>query len=197
MFSRNHLRSGYGYCWVGVVLCVFSQSNGAFCASPDPSASPVKSPSVSPVPVSVPVSSILPLPSLRPEEGAQLLKEFDRALKTEMQALKHRQEFELKELKASQAARQKEWDSKEITARHEFFAKNDKPPEKRQWVHDHIMRREMMLKMMQEEYDQRKSQHEVHEKTLATDQEMRRKAFRQFVNNKQMPPARLWPQKGR
>src|SRR5262245_31754182 len=80
-------------------------------------------------------------PPLHPDEGKKLLKEFQKAQKTQLKAADHRQDLELKELKNSQKARIREWETKEKELRHAFFKEHSKGPDRRTYIQDFLTRR--------------------------------------------------------
>lgn len=175
----------------------WSLALGLFLFSPSLPASPVSNPSV----VALPSPTISPEPASAPAlvtktEAKTLLREFNRALHAESRALDHRQKFELKDLRASQAARKKEWEARERETRRDFFAKNAKGPERRAYIQDFLERRKTLHKMMAEEKRERVRIHDVRRKALREDQTTRSKEFNAYLNRGERPPERLWPQPG-
>jgi len=149
-----------------------------------------------------PVVSFGPSPSPRPllispAEASKILKEFTRALRSEAKALAHRQKFDLKELKASQAARLSEWETSERKARHRFFAENKVPAERRVYVRDFVARRKALLQMMKDERKARERERDARLNALKQDQAGRLKEFRSYLSRGERPPEQLWPAPGR
>ncbi len=181
--------------------------SGLSHASPAPVTSPSTSPSASPSATSpsavpTPVVSFGPSPSPRPllispAEASKILKEFTRALRSEAKALAHRQKFDLKELKASQAARLREWESSERKARHRFFAENKVPAERRVYVRDFVARRKALLQMMKDERKARERERDSRLSALKQDQASRLKEFQSYLSRGERPPEQLWPAPGR
>lgn len=160
------------------ILCVTSFSTDLRAEQLTSSPLPEASPSVS---------------SLPEGDAKKLLKEFTKAQGLELAAFKRRQSSELKELKASQAARAKEWDKKEKEARHQFFASHSKGPERRAYIQDYKSRREIFLKIQSDELAQRVRNYGVHLQTLKSGQAERLRQFKSYLDRKEQPPSDLWP----
>ena len=71
-------------------------------------------------------------------DAKTLLKEFLRAQNTELAAVRHRQDSEIRELDASQKARRREWEEKERKNRKDFFASHLDGPERRVYIKDFL-----------------------------------------------------------
>jgi hypothetical protein len=119
-----------------------------------------------------------------------------RAQHDELRALDFRQRFEIKELKASQAARRREWENRESAAFHEFLKQGKKGPEIREYTKDRKARHSAFLQLLNEEIAQRSQNHQVHYNSVRMDQEARFKEFENYVNRGEQPPQRLWPRPG-
>ncbi len=155
-------------------------------------------PSVAPsevVPSSLPDGLATPV-QITPAEGKKLLHEFTRAQSSELRALEHRQKLEMRELKASQSARQKEWENKERDARHKYFEEHRRGPERRAYIKDFMERRKGLLQAMSEEKTQRAHAQEVRVKSLKEDQSARLKEFQAAIKRGERPPEKLWPSPG-
>lgn len=137
-----------------------------------------------------------PTPSLTQTEFSISLKEFVRAQKTQVQALKHRYKSELDELKASQDIRQKEWRQLENDARHKFFEEHTKGTERRTYMHDFIRRRDAFHKLLVEERVRRMKEQEVHINQIRSDQSLKFNAFRNSLEKGEHPAVGLWPASG-
>ena len=142
-------------------------------------------------------ASPAPLPSLAAApltagDIKSLGREFSKAQGTELEAIKHRQSIELKELLASQAALYKEWNKKEQTERHKYFEAH-KGAERRTYIKDFILRREAFLKLQKDDKVRRLSDQEVHLKSLKEDQAVKLREFREYLNRGVRPPERFWP----
>ena len=155
-------------------------------------------------PSSLPVPSLSPSPLVVPSsvplsdgDSARLLKEFKKSLATELQALEHRQKLELVDLKASQVARHKEWEKKEQESRHKFFESHPKGVDTRAYVKNFVNRRKAVLQIQADEILQRKHQNEVRFKSIKEDHIVRLKEFQEYLNRRERPPVRLWPEAGR
>jgi len=154
-----------------------------------PKASPSPNPSPSPVPSPSPTKlSVL--------EGRRLLDEFRKAQRTELLAVEHRQKFELKELRASQKARLKEWELREREARHQFFREHSKGAERREYIQDFLNRRKVLVQGMKEELEQRHREHEAKIKELKEGQLTRIKEANAAIAEGTRPSSQLWPQAG-
>jgi hypothetical protein len=151
--------------------------------------SPTPTPSFSPSPFSSPVSS--------PVNRNILLREFLRSQKSELKSLEHQHKFDLKELKASQEAREKEWRKKEDDARHKFFETHSEGSARRAYVQDFILRRDALKKYFNDERAQRKQEQDVRISAIRQDQGLRLKDFKQALEKGVSPSAVLWPTPGR
>jgi hypothetical protein len=137
-----------------------------------------------------------PQPPLTPAEGKVVLKEYQRAQYSELKAVEHRQKLELKELKASHGARQKEWDRRETEARHKFFAEHTNGPDRRAYIQDFIERRKSFLQLLNDERTQRTHEQEVRYNSVKSDQNTHLREFQESLMRGERPPARLWPASG-
>jgi hypothetical protein len=122
-----------------------------------------------------------------------LLNEFQKAQRSEAAALEHRQGLELKELKASQAARLKEWEAQDHEARRKYFQDHPKGEEKRAWIRDSRERHKALLSLYTEERNQRTHDFEVRRKSVKDDQAAKLKEFQEYLKKGEKPPQRLWP----
>lgn len=152
-----------------------------------PNFSPSPSPSPSP-------SVVAPL---LPDEAKMLWKQFKRAQDAEMKGLEHRQKLELQELKASQSARQKDWDLKEKEARHKFFGENRDGPSRRVFVKDFLERRKSMHSLLTQELHNRENDQKVRRESLRVEQAEKKTQFEKLIASSVRPPADLWPAPGR
>lgn len=182
--------------WVGFFWMV--NVHAAPSMKPSPSVLPVAVPSVlpslSPSPLPSPSHSIVPL---LPDEAKSLVKQFKKAQQAEMKGLEHRQKLEIQELKASQSARQKEWDLKEKEARHKFFAENREGPVRREFVKDFLERRKSMHSILKQEMHDRENDQKVRRESLKAEHTDRRTQFEKLTSSGVRPPADLWPTPGR
>ncbi len=161
---------------------------GGVCSAgtPIPGPSQVRQSAVQ-VPVVIKISS---------NESKALLSEFTKAQRTEIKALEHRYKFEMRELKASQNARRREWEKKEQEARHHFFADHSQGRDRRAYVQDFIRRRELLTQMLTDERTQRIHDQEVRSAAVSEEQASRLKSFKQALDQGVRPPLDLWPQPG-
>lgn len=157
---------------------------------------------VTPSPIAVPSLAISPSPGasvtagsrLSDDEAKKLLKEFGKAQAAELQALKHRQSVEYQELKASQSARLKEWETREKELRHKYFAEHSKGPDRRAYIKDFIERRKAFHQMLSEERVQRQKSQESRLKAVQEDQALRKREFQEKVKEGERPSNSLWPE---
>lgn len=164
-----------------------------FSPVPSPGVSPAVSAGASPAGSPSPAASPSPPAPLNDGQKKQLLRQFARANTAEIEALKHRNAMDLKELEASHRARAKEWEEKEKSARRKFFAEHTQGPDRRQYVKDMQARREAFQKILMDEKAQRLREYEVRIKSMQDDQFERKKEFKQFLSRGERPPSRLWP----
>lgn len=149
-------------------------------------------------------SSPSPSPSIETGPGiktkqagsATLKKEFARAQASEMKALDHQCKFELKELKASQDAKQKEWRHKENEARHKFFDEHPKGSERRDYVQDFMNRRDAFTKTLAEEKARLVKDQEARVSALKAEQSTKLRLFNESLKKGEIPSKDLWPRAG-
>jgi hypothetical protein len=151
-------------------------------------------PSASPPPS--PVVSASPSASLTPREAKQWLAEFTKAQRTELKALDHRHQSELRELKASQAARFKEFWAKEREQQREYFKTTEKGVEKRDYVHHMNGRRQQFQAALKAEFAQRQQQQAVRKQAVRKDQEARLLEAHKYLDRGERPPTWVWPTPG-
>ncbi len=122
-----------------------------------------------------------------------LLREFLKAQNTELKAVDHQQKFEMKELKASQDAREKDWNKAEKEARHQFFESHPKGSERREYVQAFIRRRDELHKRYNDERNQKKKEQEAKVAALRKEQSERLKVFKESLEKGASPRPDLWP----
>ena len=137
----------------------------------------------------------VPVHSPSAAESKALLKEFKKTQKIEFQALLHRQKFEVRELKASQDARFKEWKLKEQSDRHSFFA-NHEGKERREYIRNFMLRRDTLLAMFAQERKERIKEHDVRRQATRKEQVEKLKLFEDSIRRGERPPETLWPSAG-
>jgi hypothetical protein len=130
------------------------------------------------------------------DQAKSLLAAFKRAQASELKALDHQQKLEIAELKASQKARQKEWEQKERETRHQYFEANTHGPDRRAYVRDFLQRRKAFLSLLTNERKQRMAENDAHKKSLKQDQDQKEKLFQQQLSWGQRPSEDLWPKAG-
>ncbi len=174
------------------------------CASPAfaspstvPSAEPSSTSSALPVSGKLPASGAAAVPDkVSPYERNRIRIEFKRAQANELRALEHRHGLELRDLKASQAVRLKEWETKETDLRHKFFADNPKSPDRRTYVKEFIDRRKAFLQILFDERNRRTQEQKVRQTSVRDDQLQRLKEFEAYLQKGERPPTHLWPRPG-
>lgn len=134
--------------------------------------------------------------ALNQGEAATLLQQFSNAQKTEVKAMNHRQNFELKELRISQDTRLREWEKAERAARIQFFEVHTKGPDRRTYIQDFIKRRELVRKQFVDQRTQKISDHEASLKVLKDDQAQKMNQFRESIQKGDLPSQDLWPKPG-
>lgn len=179
-----------------LLLALFLLAGATPSPAPLPLSSAVPRSLRSPAPTPVPRSSPSPLVHLSGIELKTLLKQFKQAQGSELKALAHRHEFEMKELKASKNTRQREWERREKEARHQFFAEHLKGTERRTYISDYLKRYEALKKQFAEEKSQRDLEHKASWAALKQDQDRKFKEFKKYIEAQTVPPADLWPQPG-
>ena len=125
-----------------------------------------------------------------------LIKEFQKAQKSEIKALEHRYEFELKELKASQSTRMKEWKDREEKARHLFFEQHGNGPERRLYIQDFMRRRDELNQANKEEIARRLKEQSERVEAVRSDQLLKLTGFKSTIEKGFQPSANLWPRPG-
>jgi hypothetical protein len=163
--------------------------------SPQAEASPAAaaaSPTVTPSPSAAPSPSA----TLSARAAKQWLTEFTRAQRTELKALEHRHQLELRELKASQAARFKEFWQREREQQRAYFKTTEKGVEKRDYVHRMNERRQQFQTALKAEFAQRRQQQAVRAQAVRKDQETRLLEARKYLDRGERPPAWVWPAPG-
>jgi hypothetical protein len=126
-------------------------------------------------------------------ERALLLSEFTRHQRMELQALRHQQSRNSEELRASQTARQREWEENEKVARRKFFAENPKGPDRRAYILDFNKRRKDLQTLMKQEKTARDAEHDARLGSMKADQQVKLKEFKEFLSRGERPPESLWP----
>ena len=129
-------------------------------------------------------------------DAARLLVDFQRAQSNELKALDHRQKMELKELKYSQAAREKEFETREKESRHIFFREHSEGPKRRDYVKDFLERRTVMISVMKEEKSKRAIEQDIYVSAVRDDQATKLKEFKEALARSEKPAESLWPRTG-
>jgi hypothetical protein len=162
-------------------------SISAVFSSPDASPSASGSPEASPSPSTA-------LLKISPAEMRQLLGEYTRAQKAEYRALEHRQDMDMKELRASQKSRLSEWKTRMNEARRKFFDEHRGDSKTlQQFMHDRDDKYDAFMKMLDEERRSRDLEAKAKLKSLAADQADRMKEFKSYLGRSERPPRSLWP----
>jgi hypothetical protein len=147
------------------------------------------SPSPSVVP---PLALVTPAPPLSPDEQKKLRVEFKAALRQEELAFDHQEKSALKEFSIAQAAKVKEWRSREKKERHQFFDTHSTGPEQRKYVLDFVGRKkEFDLQLGESLKSEKRSWREKRE-ALRVFQKNRQMKFEETLNQGQRPSADLW-----
>lgn len=107
--------------------------------------------------------------------------------------MKHRQSLELKELRASQRARSKEWKTGENARRRELFAKNTSPKERRAYFKDRQERWDAYRRLLADEYTSRQNEQKARIQAVIEDQAVKLKEFNASLSRQERPADELWP----
>ncbi len=142
------------------------------------------------IPQPAPVPSTSPLVSI---DSKNLLREFKKAQRSELLSLEHQQKMGIKELKASQEHRFKEWKNAEKEKRHHYFQENLQGIKRREFMQDFYQRREGLLNLIKEERSQRLIEHGARHKAIQADQEFKAQKFKEYLDRGEQPPRELWP----
>ncbi|MGZ3697517.1 MAG: hypothetical protein ACXVCH_05440 [Bdellovibrionota bacterium] len=134
---------------------------------------------------------------LTQSERKALLKEFQKAQSGEYKATEHRLKFELRELKAAQNARLKQWLSDEEDKRHHYFEAHSAGAEKRAYIQDFLSRRKALDAVLKDEWTVRNHEADVRLKSVKDDQSTRMKEFLEVLGKGLRPSKALWPGSGR
>jgi hypothetical protein len=182
--------------------------------APQPTAIPSPSQKATPIPLDTPLAppdlrpvmagtgpsptpsittSATPERAMTQAERALLLSEFTRHQRMELQALRHQQSRNSEELRASQKARQREWEENEKVARRKFFAENPKGPDRRAYILDFNKRRKDLQTLMKQEKTARDAEHDARLGSMKADQQVKLKEFKEFLSRGERPPESLWP----
>lgn len=177
-------------CALGVSGCVArSQADASGAASASASPAPVAS--GAPTAATGTASA-----TVNPDQARQLLRELQKAQSTELKALAHRNSLEMREIRASQAARTREWESKERDARHKFFAEHQRGPERRAYIQDFVERHKAFDQMLADERQRRAQEQDARLKAIKADQAAKLREFQSDLKKGLRPPATLWPASG-
>ncbi len=167
-----------------VLLCVFGavQMGSAIAVE-------AVSPSPSVVP---PLVLVTPAPPLSPDEQKKLRVEFKAALRQEELAFDHQEKSALKEFSVAQAAKLKEWRSREKKERHQFFDTHSTGPEQRKYVLDFVGRKKEFDLQLGESLKSEKRSWKEKRDALKVSQRNRQTKFEEALNQSQRPSADLW-----
>lgn len=129
-------------------------------------------------------------------EAKKLLKEFHKAQTSQLKALVHQQQLDLKELKTTLKTEFREVKAKEQAARKKYFEEHSKGPEKREYMKQFIAR----MKKLESDHahaleDRKKSQRDAKE-ALQKEQNAKRLQFETALKGGTIPTDSLWPPKG-
>lgn len=151
-------------------------------------------------PATLPTMTPTPSPEGEVQQGRldskALLREYVRAQRSEIKAIEHRNQFELKELKASQNSRRKEWEAREKQERYKFFESHPKGSERRDYVQDFIRRRDELQKQFAEEKAQKVREQEAVLTEKRKEQASALSEFKKAISQGKSPSPDLWPKAG-
>ncbi len=132
-----------------------------------------------------------------PQEGKVLLREFSRAQVTQVKALEHRNQFELKEFKVSQDFKFKEWKSREQEARHRFFSEHLNGTERRVYIQSYVQRRDALLNDLSSEKSKKAQELDFKINELKDVQGKKLQEVKKLLEKGKRPDPSLWPESGR
>lgn len=177
--------------WIGILRPGLATALGLFLLASGAPA--IAQPSPSPSPSPSPVGAAAAQQPLDAAEVRKLAREFRRAQATELKALKHRQKLGMKELKAAQKARLREWQDQENASRRKLFANTTDAKERRAYFKDREARHDAMLKILKDEQAQRERENVARVQAVEQDQAARLKEFSDALRRGERPPESLWP----
>ncbi|MCM0606641.1 MAG: hypothetical protein KA715_11170 [Xanthomonadaceae bacterium] len=129
-------------------------------------------------------------------ETKKLLKEFKRAQSSQLKALNHQQDLDLKELKTTLKTEKGEIKTHEQKARKAFFDEHPKGAERREYIKAYIDRMKKMEADHARALDDRKKAQRDAKEALIKEQKDKLTQFEDVMKNGTLPDDSLWPPKG-
>ncbi len=126
-------------------------------------------------------------------QGRSLRVEFRKAQVSYLQAEKHRQTTEIKEIRAVQKVRKAEWEQKEKLERKTFFDQNREGPKRREYVKNFLQRRKDFLQFQRDELTSKMKEHRIRMESIRAEQKDKHKEFDSQLKQGLQPRSELWP----
>lgn len=126
-------------------------------------------------------------------DGNSLLRQFRRDQELELIQLGNDQKAEIRALKSTQKLQLKGWEAEERKARHAFFAKNTKGPDRRAFVKDYLARRASYLDGQAAQRGELVKLHTVQHEQLKQRQLEFLREFQKSLDRGEKPDRSLWP----
>jgi hypothetical protein len=138
---------------------------------------------------------VLASPQASPGFDSKILrKEFKEAQDSQLKMFEMREKKLADQFNAMQANRQKDFETTERAARRKYFEDPHPGPEKRNYMHDLIDRREQLKKRLTDERNQFQSDAETRLENLLEKQQKKRVGFAAALKKGERPDDSLWPQ---
>lgn len=173
--------------WMSLSLSATAMANTTVSVTPAPSATATVAATPAAVaPAATPAS-------LTDAEKKKLLLEFKKALGSQKVALAHQEKSAMKELNASQAAKQKKWREDQKKARQQFFDQHQNGPERREYVQTYIKNKEEFETSLKVEYANAKKSWAEKSVALKESQKDLEAKFKAALASGVRPGPELWP----
>ena len=130
-------------------------------------------------------------------EGKKLLEHFRKAQTSELKAMLHQQDLDLKEFKKTQKTAKSEKKAAETEARHKFFAEHPKSAERRVYVKEYVKRMQDFDKEQDAALKAHREETRIAREALLKKQSENRKTFEDVLKKGTLPEESLWPVSGR
>lgn len=176
--GRGFHALGFAFVVLGLILGKMSFGGGEVLPSP----APVPSVTASPIAHA----------TLSSDEQAKLRKSFSESQRNQLRGLIHRQKMELRSLRHSLKARKKEWQAEEKGKRHEFFQKNQKGPDRRDYVKGFLARQKEMLAAHDLELARKREAQKLELTSMKANQQEKLRIFMEHIGRNERPPLNLW-----
>jgi hypothetical protein len=129
---------------------------------------------------------------MTPEEKKKLLIDLKKIFATEEKSLQHDDKTAMKELSATQTAKQKTWHDQEKQARKAFFEQHQNAAERRPYVLDYIKRKTEFDQAQKDELAAAKKASKEKADHLKENQKLRELQFKAQLDQNKHPDTSLW-----